>query len=261
MQSNLFRFFLALALGCVAALANFVWLSGQKPSTTNYICFNRDVKQGAEIVSADLGEVSLPSGQANLKSLFVLSADSGLVRGSKAIRDFAEGELVQLRDVFAVDKPPEYRVLGPFRLISVGDRFVKDLKASGGESSASGTAVTVAAGYSGGAGINDNFEKFDLKTRRLLQITAKNQSAREKSGNLEILAVVAYPETESGGNTLARDSLGLSSQEIALFVPMPSVSAIPSVLLESNSPQIGFVVPASVLSDDELKETRKPGRM
>ena len=250
MQSNLFRFFLALILACVAALANFMWLSSQKPSTTNCLYFKKDIKQGSEITDEVIGVIALPAENANLKKLFVTSDNSNLIKGTRAIRNFGEGEFVQNRDVLAVNKPPEYRVLGPFRLISVGDRVIDD-KTGSGDSAPSGAAVTVAAEY-GKSGNNE----FDLKTRRLLQIIDKTQKeSQNKPHDLEILAVVAYPDANSA--KIGENALSLDVRELALFVPMPNVPAIPSVLLTSKSPQIGFVVPASVLSDEELKEALK----
>ena len=249
MQSSVMRLVFALLLACVAAGANFLWLNGQKPSTTDYLVFKSDVKRGETITWQDhLSAVPLPGDNQRLPKVFVARKNLSIIDGTVAARDFFVGEMLQHSDINISNAPPEYRVLGPFRLISVGDRFVDALNQDGASSDSSGSTVTVAAKYHGKTG---DFE-FDPLARRLLQIIDKNQRGlQDNLSDLEILAVVAYPN-ENTTLTEGNNSLGLEEDELALFVPMPNVPAIPNVLLTNKSPLIGFVVPASVLSKEEL---------
>lgn len=244
------RFIFAFVLAVAAAVLNYLWMV-QKAPQDGYVIFKNDVAQGEVITEGMLGEIKLPARWTDstpktkvyAETLLPWNARLSLI-DLKAVRSFRKGELVQQTDVGAIDVLPEYEVLGPFRLIAVGGRFAKSYDHE--EPSESSSSITIAIRYGG-----DDRNSLDEKTRRLVQIVEQEKTRRRNSNDdqrtdLRLVGVVAW--SGSTAATATKDpSLGLAADEIALVVPLPEMDAVPEVLLREDSPQIGFLVPATVV--------------
>ena len=276
MSRFIVRFIFAFCLAVAAAVLNYIWMLYKAPNMDVYVTYSENITQGYVITEEQLCPIQLPSkwdDHGANKSVYVKTlvpwADRFLLVDLKAVRDIKAGELAQQSDITVVDVLPEYDVLGPFRLISVGNRFVTSME-GGSESgySSSDSAITVAVKH-------DTVDKnsnsgFDDKTRRLVQIieSEKNRDSKEQEKNRSVrfISVVAWPAANASifvtqnntGPTVGSGSkitevsqavsLGLAPGELALVVPLPNLETIPEVLLRESSPQIGFVVPSTAVN-------------
>ena len=266
MNNHLARLLLALVLAGAAAALNYLWLQDKVPKTQEFLAFKTDVAQGSLITRASLTRIALPvqeidpkdKGGLSYREIFVPLSEYPSVVDTKAVRNFRRGEMLQHSDMGSVDLLSEYEVLGPFRLIAVGNSFARNVSPEGSRSGGSDdSSITVAAKFS----VDPQTDKpaFDTQTRRLFQLieAAKTRTSSRASASdeklLRIVAVAAYPKTDAIRALLQQDdaqsepTLGLEDDELAIVVPLPNVASIPDVLLTENSPQIGFVVPAIVV--------------
>lgn len=287
MNSYLVRLFFALVLAVAAAALNYYWVRQNTPKKQHFLVFKSDLAMGETITAKSLGALALPEqpldptakGQPLYKDTFIPYSERMSVLDTKATRNFRKGEILQHSDIGAVDILSEYDVLGPFRLIAVGNSFAKNLDHDDSRSGGSGNSnITVATKYS----MNSETGKpeFNLQTRRLLQLIeaskAKSSKKQGEEKQLRIVAVAAYPRESSGqgadlpaylrspdrasdAEAKVEPSLGLAEDELAIVVPLLNIASIPDVLLTEKSPQIGFVVPAVVVrslhrSDDTHEE-------
>ena len=253
------RFIFALILAAAATILNYIWMTSKAPSE-GYVIVNQNIGQGEGIERSMLGEIKLPGGRVYTETFLPSRAIHSFI-GLKAVRPFQQGEIVQQADVAAIDVLPNYDILGPFRLLAVGGRFAN---ADDSEDQGSGSsAITIAIPYDG-----DDAEKIDVMTRRLVQIVENEKTRRTDSGgatDLRLVGIVAWrPDMTDQPSTPAvadspdppRRNLGLNEGELALVVPLPNLDTIPEVLLREDSPQIGFLVPATVVRS--LERTRTP---
>jgi hypothetical protein len=140
-------------------------------------------------------------------------------------------------------------------LLAVGGRF-----ANAGEDEEQGdasSAITIAVPY---PKTESEKAEIDVKTRRLVQIVENERARRtntEERTDLRLVGIVAWPDTtlrqsptvptNSSSASPPKRTLGLGKDELALVVPLPNLDTIPEVLLREDTPQIGFLVPATIV--------------
>ena len=254
------RFIFAFILAVAATALNYAWMVGKAPPTAGYVAVNQRITQGEVIEGNMLVELQLPVGHAYTETFLPWRARHSLI-GLRAVRSFQNRELVQQSDVAAVDVLPDYDILGPFRLLAVGGQFAN---ADDDESQSSGSsAITIAIPF--GAG---DAGRIDEKTRRLVQIVEQERTRRsgtDESSDLRLVGIVAWQAATTDQpvaspvadpTNMPRRGLGLNEGELALVVPLPNLDTIPEVLLREDSPQIGFLVPATVVRS--LDRVRTP---
>jgi len=272
MKSNLARFSIAFVLAVAAAILNVIWVWQKTPATEQYVVFTTDIDRGTIIdVNEHIAKIEIPVLEKKLSDVFVPYENRNSLSGWVATRSFQKGEMIRHVDFKPIDSLPEYEVLGPFRLISVGSRFSQELAREDDDtdSGQDQKAVTIAVK-----------RDFNEATRRLLQII-ETQRGKDNVGALRIIAVTTFlqpeaatPSTLTAGarpalfsqrpadvvanraGTAAANPRKLAADEIALFVPLPDVPAISQVLLAEANPHIGFVVPAEVVHSDVVPPIR-----
>jgi hypothetical protein len=275
MNRFLGRFIFALILAVAAGILNYVWMQQKAPSE-GYVIFKKNVEQGDQITDDMIGEIKLPlrwsdsSPRTKVYNETLLPWNARLsLLDLKAVRSFQKGELVQQIDVGAIDILPEYDILGPFRLIAVGGRFAKKYNPadSADSSDSSSSAITIAIQYD----VNEP-NTLDEKTRRLVQIVETEKGRRTNRQNndqtdLRLVGIVAWAgintvsasplSSEQPNEQQSAPSLGLNPNELALVVPLPDLDTIPEVLLSEEAPQIGFLVPKTIVrSLDKIKSSK-----
>jgi hypothetical protein len=271
-MTNMTKLGIAVALGVVAFGMNiFILNSGKKPS--NYIRVKSEmIAAGTRISDKDIEGIAIP-GDAALQKSFIPFDDNGkgLVLGIAATRDYQQGDLILQRDLPKTTPPLD--MLGPFRLLSVGESVVGSESEEGYRSS-DNTITVAATAKKNGIG---RYE-FDDNTRRLLQIVdiARGRQAGPRDSRLRIVSVVllgnngssenaadtgdsssATAESDEGIEDDAGDNpefdedleadlslgeLSLAPNEVAVIVPLENVKILPGILLQGN--KIGFVIPA-----------------
>jgi hypothetical protein len=269
-MNNLVKILIAAGLGAVAFVLNLIILnSGPKPSS--FAVAAKAISRDHKIGDADVSSVPVPGDPAELSKTFIpfTSEGMGQILGVSATRDYQAGDPILRRDL--PTSAPPVDVLGPFRLLSVGEELIAD---SDGAAHGNGrdNTVTVAAKVrqtaskvKGGSG---RFEFEDPMTLKLLQIVdaLRNQRLGGRDSRLRIVSVVLLPKAGSpaDGLTLSTatddladptinqatnivesqslDALGLQADEVAVIVPLTGVEILPAILMRGN--QVGFVTPA-----------------
>ena len=214
---------LAGILGIVAAALNWFWISGLA-IPDDYVSVNLDVETGEVISSDDLEAVPIPGDQDALRKSFIPWKDRAILFGAIANRDYLEGDVVLYRDIVAPEQQSQWAVIGPFKLISVGERFKERSGDQLDESRTDGNTVTIA--------VDANF---DARTRKLLDvIRADAESDREQP---EIVAVQILPANQQSG----RISTSPRQDVVYQTVSLEGIANVPTVLLAGD--MIRFVVP------------------
>lgn len=215
---------LAAGLAIFAAILNAMWLSS-KQQPPLFVAVAADLPAGTEIVDEYLLPVPVPGNVDKLRTSLIPYGNRSILLGRKTSRDYLTGDVVFQRDIQAPLETPKFEILGPFRLISVGERF-KQSDGSDNESqlSASGNNVTIAVGAN-----------FDERTRRLLQIIDPNHSLTTKR-DTKIVAVQILP-TEQQSPELKNDK-----NVVYQTISLNGIENVPRVLLAGEV--IRFVIPA-----------------
>ena len=108
-------------------------------------------------------------------------------------RNYIRGDMFFQRDIKPPDQLANFEVLGPFNLISVGERFTEvNTKQDESQLDASGNNITIA--------VNADF---DERTRRLLQIVDPNRGSFRDLAK-RIVAIQVVPKEEQNGSTGGR---------------------------------------------------------
>jgi hypothetical protein len=132
------------------------------------------------------------------------------------------------RDLQAPRELSKFEVLGPFQLISVGERFkTPNPEQKDSQGSEGGNNVTIAVSAN-----------FDERTRRLLEIIDPSRRGTSGKQGLRIVAVQVIPKNEAP-STAQLDNKNVVYQTVSL----DGIENVPRVLLEGDV--VRFVVPAS----------------
>jgi hypothetical protein len=239
-MNSIVQLSIAILLAVVAAGINWIYLTAQT-SPPAYVAVKADVKQGREIEDDLLMSVPVPGDAERLKQALIPYKNRSILLGTKAARDFQRGDMIFARDIVAPLDQWQWDVIGPFELISVGERFKQGSgRPEESTNSIRGNTVTIAVD----AG-------FDRQTSRLLEAIAAEGAFSREDGSPEIVAVQVVP---AAGSRLAnRRSLQqpLSAAGASILPPrddvvyqtvsLEGIPNVPLVLLEGDL--IRFVVP------------------
>ena len=254
-MSHLLKFTVAVLLGVVAAAGNWLYLELQT-SPTQYVAVAQAKERGDVLKEDDLVAVPVPGDAQQLRRTLIPYTKRSILFGAKASRDYERGDIVFMRDVSQPETSDAWEVVGPFQLISVGERFTRstsDQDRAG--SNMRGNTITIAVDAD-----------FGPQTNRLLSVIAK-ETATERRVSPAIVAVQVVPTDDrrksatassapvssnglraahSGklppfGDTLAHSELPQSI--VYQTVSLEGIPNVPAVLLEGDL--IRFVVPRS----------------
>jgi hypothetical protein len=217
---------MAVVLAFVAAGLNAMWLSARKSPPT-FVAASTDLPMGQEITDDMLTAVPVPGDTETLRASLIPYANRAILYGLKTPRNYIRGDMFFQRDIQAPLEPAKFEILGPFRLISVGERFKQAESPQEGEIDPGGNNVTIAVSA-----------KFDERTRRLLEIIDPNQSANRENKLTRIVAVQVIPKDETSTATTI-DETDVVYQTVSL----QGIENVPRVLLAGDD--IRFVIPVS----------------
>lgn len=225
-MSHVAKLSLAVALALVAAVLNAMWLRAEKQPTA-FVAVNADLARGQEFSDDMLTSVPVPGDADRLRASLVPYSGRSLLYGLKASRDYLRGDMVFQRDIEAPRELSKFEVLGPFKLISVGERFKTSRPEEEPQLSEGGNNVTIAVSAN-----------FDDRTRRLLEIIDPSRRGNSDASLARIVAVQVIPPNELSPAPAAEDK-----NVVYQTVSLNGIDSVPRVLLEGDV--IRFVVPAS----------------
>jgi hypothetical protein len=226
-MSHVMKLSLAVGLAFAAAALNAMWLSAEK-RPASFVAAKDEIKAGSEINEGLLTDVPVPGDPDTLRESLIPFANRSLLFGMKAPRNYTRGDVFFQRDIQAPLEPVQFETLGPFRLISVGEKF----KQAGdgpdeGQIDASGNNVTIAVSAN-----------YDEQTRRLLEIIDPNRRAEDETRVVKIVAVQVIPK-EKETSLPPADAKNIVYQTVSL----QGIESVPRVLLQGDV--IQFVIPKS----------------
>ena len=236
-MTYLIKFTLALFIGSLAAIGNWLYMSLQT-RPTEYVAVANNLKVGQMIDENDLLAVPVPGDPRSLNKALIPYGSRAILLGRKASRAYIEGDVVLSRDLVADPSDAAWDVIGPFELISVGERFKQETGRETSSSSTRGDTVTIAVDAD-----------FDQQTSHLLSVLAGQAThASTKASQTqasEILAVQVVPSRRSdGGLPLSSDiPIVPAAKRVYQTVSLKGITSVPAVLLEGDF--IRFVVPRS----------------
>ncbi len=226
-MSHVAKLSIAVVLALAAAVMNAMWLSAEKRPPT-FVAAKADIKAGQEIMDAMLTPIPVPGDVATLRVSLIPYANRAILLGLKASRPYSRGDIFFQRDIQAPLELAQFEVLGPFRLISVGERFKQTgTEAENGGSDPGGNNVTIAVSAD-----------FDERTRRLLQIIDPNLKSGRDEKVKKIVAVQVIPIDQQTPEMTKKNE-----KEVYQTVSLQGIENVPRVLLEGEV--IRFVVPVS----------------
>lgn len=251
-MNNSVKLLIALGFAAGAAILNFLWVQQSLPKYKDYTVYAFDMEQSTVIDdNAMLKKISLAE-RADFKNsdMYIPWNDRGVVIGLKTPRNVKKNELVLNTDVTAKEVPPKFSMLGPFRLLSVGNQFIKK-DASSQEQAPSSRGGSVVGRIPVTLIISKQIDShgamtYDTKVEQLLHILELDQRSKSRNRETSIMAVLAM----SGSPAIPpneKDDNPLKPNEVAIVIDLPNVPVITDVLLKNPSPEIGFVVPASLI--------------
>ncbi|MDR2440393.1 MAG: hypothetical protein LBE12_13615 [Planctomycetaceae bacterium] len=245
MKNSLTFLAIAFILAGVASALNFFWYKNNVPETTAFAVFSKKINKGETIKADALRPLNVLSSNktlvTDLNQHYLLFSDRNVIIDSESLRNYRQGELVRRRDIGMTEPISDYSILGPFRLLSVGNRIVTGMEDQSEDLQNSGdNAVTIAIRPDE----NDGAKKLNDNTARLMQIIENQKLRKSPSPELRIVGVVAYPTNKSEKKKEGeKPTFQLNDGEMALFVPLPGVKTIPEILLTGKEPLIGFLIP------------------
>jgi hypothetical protein len=223
-MSHVGKLSIAVVLALLAAGLNAMWLSAEKRPAT-FVAVSVDVKQGQQLMDELLTSVPVPGDSDKLRESLIPYSGRAILYGVPATRSYTAGDVVFQRDLQAPLELSKFEVLGPFRLISVGERFKNaDDSVAGAEG---GNNITIA--------VSSNF---DERTRRLLEIIDPSRSGTSGKAGSRIVAVQVIPKNEQPADAKLDDKA-----VVYQTVSLDGIENVPRVLLEGDV--VRFVVPAS----------------
>lgn len=214
----------ALALGVVAAGMNWIWMSSLA-SPDEFVGIESDLEVGHELTDDDLIAVPVPGDSDDLRKSLIPYENRAILFGAKTTRDYTEGDVVFHRDIQPPPDSSQWDVVGPFKLISVGEKFKRSRADELEYTRTDGNNLTIA--------VDANF---DSRTRRLLEVISPNRN--ESAGQTNIVAVQVLPSDQSRAAVQPITSEDVVYQTVSL----EGIANVPRVLLEGD--MIRFVVPA-----------------
>jgi hypothetical protein len=226
-MSHVSKLSFAVVLALIAAGLNAMWLSAAK-RPPSFVAVNVEVPEGQEITEEMLTSVPVPGNSDVLRESLIPYDSRAILYGIKASRNYIPGDILFQRDLQAPRELSKFEVLGPFQLISVGERFkTASTEQQDAQASEGGNNVTIA--------VDANF---DDRTRRLLEIIDPSRRGDSSNPASRIVAVQVIPNNE-----LAAKDKPSDKNVVYQTVSLDGIENVPRVLLEGDV--IRFVVPAS----------------
>lgn len=216
---------LAGLLAIVAAGLNLFWISGLA-TPDEFVAVSSDVSIGDELGESDLVAVPIPGNRDSLRASFIPWRDRAILFGTAAMRDYVEGDVVFHRDILPPAESSQWEVIGPFKLISVGERFKERTVDELDYTRTDGNNLTIA--------VDANFEE---RTRKLLEVIRTDRSDDQQAAP-KIVAVQVLPSNQRRGSVFPSESQNVVYQTVSL----DGITNVPRVLLAGD--MIRFVVPA-----------------
>lgn len=257
-MANLVKLGIALALAIAAGLGNFLWIQ-MRTRPAEFVAFAEDVREGDIIKENMLTSVPIQGDMMRLRQTLVPKENQAVIFGVRAPRDYRNGDVVFHQDLSS--NRSRWESLGPFTLVSVGDRLRLE-GSSGYSAGGSSNTVTVAVKLDD-ADHPDIQERFDEKTERLLDIVDRMVHGRgqDSDSGERIVAIQLYPSANKSpdryedvgidddddlrmlrGTQEQVRRLSLEQNERAIIVPLQGVESVPEVLVRGE--QIGFIIPS-----------------
>lgn len=224
-MSHLMKLGLAVVLALAAATLNWMWLTAEK-NPPAYVVTKVAIPEGTEITAAQLTSVPVPGDAKELNRSLIPFGSRAVLFGLKATRSYRAGEVVFQRDIRPPTEPTAWEVVGPFQLISVGERFRRP--------AADGTEVDLGQG---GNNVTIAVPKeFDDSTRRLLEVINPRRGEDSDRDRMRIVAVQVVPSKGAGG-----ELPGADREMVYQTISLDGIENVPRVLLEGD--RIRFVIP------------------
>lgn len=211
-------------LGLTAAALNWFWISGLA-TPDEFVGVQSDIEVGEQLTEEDLVAIPIPGQSQTLSKSYIPWKNRAVLFGTHANRQYVAGDIIFHRDIQPPEEDSRWDVVGPFKLISVGERF---RERSGDETDyarTDGNNLTIA--------VDANF---DVRTRKLLEVIRTDRTPGEQQA--EIVAVQVLPANQNA----ARQQNTASANEVYQTVSLDGIANVPRVLLEGD--MIRFVVPA-----------------
>jgi hypothetical protein len=225
-MSHVAKLSIAVVLALLAAGLNAMWLSAEKrPPTFTAVSIN--LPAGQKITDEALVSVPVPGDADKLRESLIPYSGRSILYGMPASRDYTAGDMVFQRDLQAPRELTKFEILGPFQLISVGERFKSPTAEQEAGASEGGNNVTIAVSAN-----------FDDRTRRLLEIIDPSRRGNSANASQRIVAVQVIPKNELKAADKPSDK-NVVYQTVAL----DGIENVPRVLLEGDV--VRFVVPAT----------------
>jgi hypothetical protein len=225
-MSHVAKLSIAVVLALLAAGLNAMWLSAEKRPPT-FVALSVDLPRGKPITDEVLTSVPVPGDAEKLSESLIPYGSRAILFGVPASRNYTAGDVVFQRDLQAPLELSKFEVLGPFKLISVGERFKTGTDAENAAASEGGNNVTIAVSAN-----------FDERTRRLLEVIDPSRRNDSTKQALRIVAVQVIPKNELGAAAKVDDK-----NFVYQTVSLDGIENVPRVLLEGDV--VRFVVPAS----------------
>lgn len=263
MDNYTVRFIIAVGIGCAAAFLNYLWMQQNVPQIEYFVAVARDIEKGRNIVKEDLQLIQLPAAGESLDytKYFIPYGDRFSLIDRPASRDFKKNEIFRDADFTESDYLPDVDILGPFRLLSIGNQLAGS-KSTGTQNFGGRVPITFIVKMVKNP--QTGVEEFEPQTRRLLQLINYENAADSRSGagrsDWRLMHIIAYPDNAPGSSP-AKDpeepvTYQLAEDEYAIIVEVPNVPMLMNVLMNSKKPRIGFVVPSGVVKS-AVMETAK----
>lgn len=255
MMNNVAKLGLAVFIAIAAGILNMVFLASRAKPTEYLALGDVALRAGERFPSQDgsYKKLLLPSSNASMNKSLVLYSDRAIVFGLAASRDFVSDDPIFFRDI--ADAVPQYETLGPFTLLSVGERLTGTVETDRSSRGASVITVEPIWEMKGDQFVTN--EKGDRvygeATRKLLQIVEAQRQSGERgaASHLKIVAIEPRPSVRNakalsasanGTASLSNSPELIRQTERAIIVPVDRVATIPEVLQVGTG--IAFVVPA-----------------
>jgi hypothetical protein len=239
MQNSLLRLGIAVVLAVAAGLGNYLYMT-MRTAPTKFVRFSKEVGLG-EVIDNDtmLSEIAISGDASQLKKSLLPWDERENIVGQKASRVFEKDSLALKQDFLG--KGPQWRVLGPFKLLSVGER-IRGSEQGGFSEGRDSQTITIAAEIKK----EEGREIFSPQMQELLEVLYRSEDAKNTIG--KIVAVQLYPSdaselgsvSEGLDEDIANRKLPLGPNERGIIVPLKDVESIPEVLVRGV--QVGFVV-------------------
>ncbi len=215
---------LAALLGLIAAGLNWFWISGLA-TPDEFVAVATDISAGDVIGEDDLLAVPVPGNSETLRQAFIPWVNRAVLFGAPAHRDYLEGDIVLYRDIQPPADASRWDVIGPFQLISVGERFKQRNGDEFDTARTDGNNLTIA--------VDANF---DERTRKLLEVIRTDRNTELASPAIVAVQVLPATARTATDPTTQRDNV------VYQTVSLDGIANVPRVLLEGD--MIRFVIPA-----------------